>query len=165
MRPFLSGDRYTRLTITAEPYRDGKYRRVECRCDCGNMTTPYTHALTKGDAKSCGCLHAEKSAERCRKRLTTHGQRSTPLYAVWRGMIDRCENPKNNRYKYYGARGIKVCERWHKFENFFADMGPRPIRDDRMTLERLDGDKDYEPGNVVWATYKVQNNNKRKVVA
>ena len=82
----------------------------------------------------------------------------TPTYHSWEAMIQRCENPNNSRYKDWGGRGIKVCERWHDFRNFFADMG---VRSFGLMLDRINNDGNYEPGNCRWATQKEQNNNKR----
>ena len=82
----------------------------------------------------------------------------TSIYHSWGDMLQRCENPKNKRYKNYGARGIEVCARWHFFGNFYADMGDRP---EGLTLERKNNDRNYEPGNCKWATLKEQANNRR----
>jgi hypothetical protein len=88
-----------------------------------------------------------------------HGMYNTPEHRAWGHMKDRCNNPKSQRYDRYGARGIRVCDKWMtSFEAFFADLGPRPSRE--HSLERLDNDGHYEPGNVVWATRDRQNNNK-----
>ena len=87
----------------------------------------------------------------------THGMSQTRLYGRWKTMVARCHNPNCTAYHKYGAKGIKVCDRWRLFENFYADMGePEP----GMTLERLDSNGDYEPSNVVWADYNTQNNNR-----
>ena len=88
-----------------------------------------------------------------------HGMRYSSIYGCWANLIQRCSNPKNPKYKYYGARGIKVCARWHFFENFYADMGDKP---EGLTLERKNNDGDYEPGNCKWATHKEQANNTRR---
>lgn len=87
-----------------------------------------------------------------------HGMARTPEYAAWHAMTQRCTDPRNPRYHAYGGRGIRICRRWMKFENFFADMGARP---QGMTLERKNNDGDYTPSNCIWASYSVQNRNRR----
>lgn len=114
----------------------------------------YTNGLRSGHAKSCGCLHSEIVA----KNKTIHGQLKTPAYFSWQAMIGRCTNPNHIAYPWYGARGIKVCESWLTFANFFADMGERP---EGTTLDRKDNEKGYEPGNCRWATRQEQDANRR----
>lgn len=95
-------------------------------------------------------------------RKSAHGHATrgakSPTYRAWESMLGRCERPSAGGYEFYGGRGIAVCERWHKFENFLADMGERP---DGMTLDREESNGNYEPGNCRWATRKVQNRNRR----
>lgn len=91
----------------------------------------------------------------------THRMTKTATYTTWRGMVERCTNPKNNHWHIYGARGISVCARWRSFENFLADMGPRP---DGMTLDRIDNSRGYEPGNCRWATPAQQSRNTERNV-
>lgn len=93
-----------------------------------------------------------------RSNYERHGMTDTPTHKIWRGLFTRCENPNHRTYKYYGARGIRVCQRWRSFSNFYADMGERPPG---LTLDRIDADGDYSPGNCRWATPQTQNANRR----
>ncbi|WP_155054542.1 hypothetical protein [Streptomyces blattellae] len=148
------GARFGRLTVVGEPTR-GANSRIEVRCDCGSEKTIALRALGT-TTNSCGCLGKETASARARK----HGKRDTPEYRIWQGMKWRCLNPNYKPYPRYGGRGIKVCDRWiDSFEAFLADVGPRPSP--KHTLDRLDNDGNYEPGNVAWRTYKEQAQNKR----
>ncbi len=132
-----------------------------CVCECGNMVAVLGSNLVSGNTTSCGCLHNEQLAE----RSTKHGyKRSTkpihPLYWRWQRMIGRCENPNCKDYKYYGGRGITVCERWHDFPKWLEDMGPSFLPG--LTLERSNNNGNYEPENVIWDTWAHQRQTKRK---
>lgn len=126
-----------------------------CRCDCGRITSVEGSSLRRGLTKSCGCFSSESTA----KRETTHGMSKTKIHETWLGMRDRCKNKNNINYKNYGGRGIKVCKRWEKFENFYEDMGERPSK--KHSLDRVNNNGNYEPSNCRWATREEQLNNKR----
>jgi hypothetical protein len=125
-----------------------------CRCVCGNEKPILGYSLSNGDSQSCGCLHKEK--------MTKHGQHKkgerTSEYTVWDAMMQRCANSKHKSWKRYGGRGIKVCDRWHDFQNFYIDMGPRPSS--KYWIERRDNDGDYCPENCYWATTHDQSRNR-----
>lgn len=129
-----------------------------CRCDCGAQ-----QLVTEPKAgKSCGCLRREVGRAIGSQSHPKHGAtigRKSPEYNAWTAMHQRCSNPRNPAFKWYGARGIKVCARWASFEAFLVDMGPRPPG---LTLERVDNARGYSPSNCKWATWTEQNNNTRR---
>lgn len=131
----------------------------ECVCDCGSVTVARTTNLTRGATRSCGCLQRELAG----KHITTHGHSGpnrTRTYRIWANMKTRCTNPRSTGYHLYGERGITVCKRWLKFENFLRDMGEAPLA---LTLERKDNDKGYTKSNCKWATYYEQRMNQRRM--
>lgn len=147
----LKGKKFGRLTVVEEVGRDvwGKVL-YKCKCDCGSSLVAKSSCIYKSRVKSCGCMRIEK--------ITKHEMSGTTEYVIWGGMIQRCNNPNDSAYKFYGDRGITVCDRWLKFENFFKDMGKRPKG---LTLERKNNNLGYFKNNCCWETRKNQSRNTR----
>lgn len=157
------GDRFERWTVTGSPTEG---RSVLCTCTCGSQKVVLKDNLRRGLSKSCGCLRREKLAEI--KKGNAYGFKhghapdghSSPEYAAWAKMKDRCRNPLNAEFDAYGGRGISVCASWRgSFESFLLDMGLRP--GDRFSLDRINNEGNYEPDNCRWATQSQQNANRR----
>jgi hypothetical protein len=147
------GQAFGRLTIIAIGKIPGTYRYMAvCVCSCGSPAGVHrTDHLLAGNSRSCGCLKVEA----CR----THGLSDSPHYSRWSLMMSRCYNKDDPNYKNYGARGIKVCERWHHIRNYVAEL-PDGYRE-WLELDRRDNDGDYEPGNVRWVTRQKNCDNRR----
>lgn len=151
----MKGQRFGRLLVLGARPSVGEWMWY-CLCDCGNETLLPRRSLATNarPTRSCGCLARQMTAA----ALTKHGYYDTPTYRSWMAMLTRCRNPKHPHYRHYGGRGITVCDRWLKFENFLEDMGDRPVN---MTLDRKRPDGNYEPSNCRWVTEVVQHRNTR----
>jgi len=153
-----SGQRFGRLLILGRSASDrtGKQWWL-CKCDCGSEKWISANNMSQGRIRSCGCLKREVSPN------LVHGHSIGPSteYMTWATMVARCSNPGRRDYKYYGGRGISVCDRWRQsFPNFLADMGlkPNPL----LSIDRINNDGNYEPGNCRWTTRSQQSSNQRK---
>lgn len=152
----IAGQRFGRLVaVELRGRKNGKAAWL-CRCDCGREIVTLGTMLRMGDSRSCGCYAADRAARLHR----THGASKSPEYKTWRSMLGRCHRKTDPGWKNYGGRGISVCERWRRsFQSFLADMGPRPSP--AHSIDRINNDRGYGPGNCRWATQLQQQNNRR----
>lgn len=156
----LSGQVFGRLTAICYVHKVKSTNRVWlCRCECGTEIEVIGRSLTDGNTRSCGCLSREVSAKNIRAQRLTHGRTRTPEYYAWMAMKRRCSGVRTRDKRNYSDRGIIVDPLWREsFQAFFEHVGPRPSID--HSLDRIDNDGNYEPGNVRWATRKEQARNK-----
>lgn len=157
----LTGQKFGRLTaINIAGHDKGGRLLWLFQCDCGNKVVRRGTSVSCGDQKSCGCLGKEMLNEH---NKPTHGGTNTRLYSIWRAMKKRCYQPSTYGYQNYGGRGITVCKEWRDDFTAFRDWAISHGYNDDLTLDRINCNGDYEPDNCRFATWVIQENNKRKL--
>lgn len=163
----LSGRVFGYLTVKRLSKRRSKAGSIlwKCKCRCSKIVHVHTGSLKSKHVRSCGCLHREKAAEQAYAigiANKTHGMTRSREYECWSRMLDRCFDKTKLAYVNYGKRGVTVCDRWKDFTLFYEDMGPRPGTE--YSIDRINNDGNYEPGNCRWATQLQQQRNRRSNV-
>jgi hypothetical protein len=151
-RDLVPGAQVGSLTVVEAP--KPAERRATFRCACGTVRSALVSNVLSGRTRSCGCVSGRKG-----ENLRKHGRARTPEYVAWCNAKARCHRPSHPRFAEWGGRGIAMCDRWRgSFEAFLADMGPRP--GPGYSIDRIDNDRGYEPGNCRWASAKEQSTNR-----
>lgn len=147
----LTGKKFNKLTVISYAERlKGERTKWLCLCDCGKQKIVISNHLVTGGTKSCGCL------------IGTHKQTGSRIYRIWVGMKGRCGNKNHISYKYYGGRGIKLCEAWNSNFDAFFDWSNNNGYEENLTIDRIYNDKDYSANNCRWADKTTQSRNQRK---
>ena len=150
----LSGKRYGKIVVLERAENRGKHTMWKCKCDCGNYTITGASELKSGTTKSCGCLKFES-------RNSTHGLSDTRLYGIWQGMKERCLKEYSPAYKWYGGRGITICQEWlDDFYNFYNWAIANGYKEN-LSIDRINVDGNYEPSNCKWIPLEEQALNTR----
>lgn len=149
----LTGQVFGRLTVLKDTGKRNLSKRIIylCECECGNQVEVDRLNLRQGSTKSCGCLKIEK--------LTKHSLSNSKLYRIWADMLQRCENENSPNFRYYGAKGISVCPKWHNFKAF-SDWAMGNGYKNGLSIDREDVRGNYEPSNCRWVTREIQDNNR-----
>ena len=160
----LTGMRFGRLVVIRRDEENQSHHEKVwiCKCDCGNEKSVTTSHLTTGSVRSCGCIRKEQAITRFKKAAgdnITHGKSGTHLYSIWEGMKQRCKNPDNPVYRWYGGKGVRVCDEWQDFSTFaewsyshgYIDLQDIP-RSEKLSIDRIDSDGNYCPENCQWIT-------------
>lgn len=155
MKLDLTGQQFGRLTVIRKDGKLGQQTAWLCRCECGNAVRLRTNALRSGNTRSCGCYAKEYQSMPKKYR---NGIFIDKLYKAWHAMIDRCTNSNNKSFSRYGGRGISVCNEWNDY-NAFAEWAIQNGYSEKLSLDRINNDGNYEPNNCRWTTMKVQRNN------
>lgn len=147
------GQKFGNLTVTGRGGKKNRRTFFECVCDCGKTCTVRSDHVRSGHTVSCGCKNQRKE----KRGHNGFREKSHPLRQIWNAMKSRCYRPDSISYRFYGAKGVRICDRWLVFENFDADMSPRPVG---CSIDRIDSNGDYCPENCKWSTALEQSRNR-----
>lgn len=155
----IAGQRFGHLTVVRRVGSKWGHSLWECKCDCGVVCQRTANQLTQNHSISCGCM--TKNSQHLSN--FKHGETGTRLYRIWKAMRTRCSNSNVPYFKYYGGKGVSVCEEWTNSFESFQEWALSHGYVDNLTIDRINGDGNYEPQNCRWVTMTVQNQNKKKV--